>query len=142
MEQPDPVLAANTTEWLARAKEDLDTAAFILTASQPFVRNALFHCEQAVEKMMKAFLTWHDVPFRKTHNLVELGDACAAILAALLPAVGEVTALTKYATRFRYPGAPYEPTIEEAQAALDIARSFCNVLARHLPAELASAIVT
>ncbi len=28
---------------------------------------------------MKAFLAWHDRPFRKTHNLIEIGEQCAAI---------------------------------------------------------------
>jgi len=134
MEQADPVLVSNTREWLARAKEDPETAAFTLTAPQPFVRSALFHCEQAVEKAMKAFLTWHDVPFRKTHNLVELGDACATIQAGLTPAVDEVAALTKYAIRFRYPGAPYEPLVEEAREALRIARSFLETVVQDLPA--------
>ncbi len=57
MAERDPVLVANTREWLERAKEDLETGAFSLTADPPFVRSALFHCQQAVEKAMKAFLT-------------------------------------------------------------------------------------
>ena len=32
---------------------------------------------------MKGFLTWHDRPFRKTHNLVEVGEACATVDATL-----------------------------------------------------------
>jgi HEPN domain-containing protein len=34
----------------------------------------VFHAQRAAEKAMKAFLAWHDVPFRKTHNL-EDGNA-------------------------------------------------------------------
>lgn len=88
---------------------------------------------------MKAFLTWHDAPFRMTHNLVELGDACVAIDAGLLSAVYQVTSLAKYATRFRYPGAPYEPEIEEAEQALKIARTFIADLAVRFPAEVLAA---
>jgi hypothetical protein len=42
---------------------------------------------QAVEKSLKAFLTWHERTFRRTHDLEELGKDCQAIdptLAALL----------------------------------------------------------
>jgi HEPN domain-containing protein len=39
--------------------------------------DATFHCQQAVEKTIKAFLTWHDRAFRKTHDLVELGAECS-----------------------------------------------------------------
>jgi len=136
MEPGDPVRVANTREWLVRAKEDLETAAWSLTADPPLLRSALFHCQQAVEKAMKAFLTWHDLPFRKTHSLVELGDACGAVDASLGPATDEVAALSKYATRFRYPGAPYDPAAEEADAALRLARSFVVSLLRRLPPEL------
>jgi HEPN domain-containing protein len=48
--------------------------------------DATFHCQQAVEKAMKAFLTWHDRIFRKTHDLVELGGHCVGIEANGSPA--------------------------------------------------------
>lgn len=51
------------------------------------VGDALFHCQQAIEKALKAFLTWHDEPFRKTHDLGELGTQCVTLddtLTALL----------------------------------------------------------
>jgi HEPN domain-containing protein len=33
-----------------------------------------YHCQQACEKALKALLAWHDVPFRKTHSLEEVGE--------------------------------------------------------------------
>ena len=39
----------------------------------------LFHSQQAVEKSLKAFLSRHRTPFRKTHNLVELGETCCLL---------------------------------------------------------------
>src|SRR5664280_1849315 len=122
--EPDPVLVSNTREWLLRAKEDLDNAQHDLMATPPFVRDALFHCQQAVEKAMKAFLTWHDAAFREVHNLEELGASCIRLDSTLASAVTQVTVLTKYAVRFRYPGAPYEPGVEEAQESLGLAQEF------------------
>jgi HEPN domain-containing protein len=48
--EPDPVLASNTREWLLRAKEDLANAQHDLVATPPFVRDALFHCQQVVDE--------------------------------------------------------------------------------------------
>lgn len=38
-----------------------------------------FHCQQAAEKYLKAFLTWHQVAFSKTHDLQELLDIVEAV---------------------------------------------------------------
>ena len=75
--QPDEVRIHDTREWIARSREDLDMAAFALTAKPPFLRDCLFHCQQALEKAFKAFLTFHDESFTKTHNLIDLGLQCA-----------------------------------------------------------------
>jgi len=133
MEQVDPILLYNTREWLRRAKEDLDAAALVLTVPSPLIRTALFHSQQAVEKAMKAFLTWHDAAFREVHNLEELGESCIRLDATLASSVTRVTVLTKYAVRFRYPGAPYEPDVEEAQESLGLAQEFVEVVLAKLP---------
>jgi len=133
MEQVDPILWSNTREWLRRTKEDLDAAALVVTVPSPLVRTALFHCQQAVEKAMKAFLTWHDASFREVHNLEELGESCIRLDSTLASAVTRVTVLTKYAVRFRYPGAPYEPNVEEAQESIGLAREFVDTVLAQLP---------
>ena len=76
----DPALLAETRAWLSKAAKDLAAAAYELHATPPFPEDIVF---QAVEKTLKAFLTWHNQPFRKTHNLVELGEACSRIDAGL-----------------------------------------------------------
>ena len=109
--EPDPVLVSNTREWLLRAKEDLDNAQHDLMATPPFVRDALFHCQQGVEKAMKALLA---------------------------PAMEDVTPLTEYAARFRYPGAPWEPTLQEAQESIELAGTFFHTILKRLPPRIAS----
>ena len=136
MEQVDPVRFSNTRDWLLRTKEDLDAATLMLAASSPLVRTALFHCQQAVEKAMKAFLTWHDAAFREVHNLEELGKSCCRLDSAKASAVTRVTALAKYAVRFRYPGAPYEPDVEEGRDSLALAQQSAEVVLARLPRSL------
>ena len=118
---------------MLRAKEDLDAAALVLIAATPLVRTALFHCQQAVEKAMKAFLTWHDASFREIHNLEELGESCISLDSTLASAVTRVTPLTKYVVRFRYPGAPYEPSVEEARESMGLAQELLTPSSRYFP---------
>lgn len=53
---------------------------------------------------MKAFLAWHDRPFRKTHDLGVLGAACATIDPGLDGVAKKAAPMTEYAWKFRYPG--------------------------------------
>jgi hypothetical protein len=75
----DPTRLAEVRAWLTLAIEDLRAADHELTASPPILGDLVFHCQQAVEKLFKGFLVWHDVVFRKTHNLESLvSSACGS----------------------------------------------------------------
>lgn len=132
----DPELVAETSAWLSRARRDLDTAAFELTAALPFAADAVFHAQQAAEKALKGFLTWHSSPFRKTHNLEELGEQCLQFEPALKPVIDRAVPLTKYAWKYRYPGEPEEPSQQEAEAALALAREVYDAVLARLPEEV------
>ncbi|MFN0070694.1 MAG: HEPN domain-containing protein [Chloroflexota bacterium] len=105
----DPGRVADTVEWFIKASEDLRAAEFELTAVPPLLADIVFHCQQLAEKSAKAFLVWHDVPFRKTHDLGEIGLQCVAIQSGLETLMRRAAGLTIYAWRFRYPGAPDMP---------------------------------
>ena len=66
----DDLIVRNTREWLARARDDLELAEnAVRGGTGPFMRDAAFHCQQAAEKALKAFLTWRDLPFPRVHDL-------------------------------------------------------------------------
>ncbi len=67
----DPARVADTRAWLQKADNDLRAAEHDQTARPPLLGDVTFHAQQTAEKAFKAFLTWHDRPFRKTHNLEE-----------------------------------------------------------------------
>lgn len=118
---PDQLRREESRAWLDRARRDLRAAGLLIAGDAN--AEALFHCQQAVEKAFKAFLAFHDRPFRKTHDLGELSPECLAIDVSLQPAVSQAEVLTQYAVRFRYPGAPYEPDSAEAQDGLQRAEA-------------------
>jgi HEPN domain-containing protein len=90
----DPEKAAECRGWLDRAWADIDSAAILLGSNRPRPDTALFHCQQAAEKAWKALLFWHDVPFRKTHDLRKLGEACVAVDKSLAPVAQKAENLT------------------------------------------------
>jgi HEPN domain-containing protein len=106
-----------------------------VAAAPPILDDAVFHCQQAVEKGIKGFLTFHQRPFGKTHDLRELGKACANLEPELAPLLERAAPLTTYAWKFRYPGPPEDPSEEEARDALAIAREVVAVLLSLLPEE-------
>ena len=99
----DPVRIAETKSWLLKAARDLRAADHEWSANPPHRDDIAFHCQQAVEKSLKAFLTWHDIAFRKTHDLVELGRACVGVRADVSSLLQRAAPLTEYAWKFRYP---------------------------------------
>ena len=131
--QPDPARVAETREWLGKAALDLRAAAFEFTAQPPLTADIVFHCQQLAEKSLKGFLAWHDRPFRKTHNLFEIGQQCAAVDPTLEGLIRQAARLTEYAWKFRYPVEPEEPSVAEAQEALALAREVYEAIINRLP---------
>lgn len=72
--QPDH--ATEVERWLREAGEELTIARVLLQDGIP-PRAACFHAHLAAEKALKALLIFHQLPFRRLHDLIEL--------AAMLP---------------------------------------------------------
>jgi HEPN domain-containing protein len=132
----DPALVTEVRGWLSKASKDLAAAEYELKADPPFSDDIVFHSQQAAEKSLKAFLSWHRVPFRKTHNLIELGEACCQIDQSLERLLRQAAPLTEYAWKFRYPGDPEEATAEEAASALATAREVFDAMLRTMPSDV------
>ena len=132
----DPELVAETRQWFVKAAQDLGAADHEFKAEPPFLGDIAFHAQQAAEKSLKGFLAWHSTPFRKTHNLEELGEQCLRLDSTLAPTVDRAVPLTKYAWLFRYPGEPQEPTHEEAENALALGREVHEAILVRLPPEV------
>jgi HEPN domain-containing protein len=131
--KPTEARARETSEWMGKASEDL-ASAHVLIAANHF-SGALFFCQQAAEKSLKAFLTWHERTFRRTHDLEELGKDCQAIDGTLAALLEEADVLSDYAWKLRYPGAPYIPEREEAEAMFAIANRVLRDVQLRLPSE-------
>lgn len=121
--QPDDARIEDARAWLGRAQLDLRVADLELgTPEAGLWGDVAFHAQQAAEKALKAFLALHDQPFRKTHSIEEIGRACTAIAPRLGKFVDAAAPLTEFAWKFWYPGDVSDPTREEAERAVAVAR--------------------
>lgn len=124
--------------WLDKSWHDLRAAERLLIGSDPLCDAAGFHCQQAAEKSLKAYLTWHDVPFEKTHSLVALVAQCLMLDPSFEELRSATTTLTPYAVASRYPGDIVALTEAEAQAALKLARQVWDFVRQRLASETQS----
>ncbi len=122
-------------EWLVKARHDWMSAEVLIAHPEPLCDTAAFHCQQAVEKALKAFLVYHNVPFAKVHDLRVLCRMCQSIDRAFEAFCDKPDALSRYAVRFRYPGT-LDPTVEDVRHALTIVTEMWNLVLDHLPPEL------
>ncbi len=118
--------------WLVKALYDLRSAERLLAGPDPLCGPAGFHCQQAAEKTLKAYLTWRDEPFEKIHSLVA---QCLVFDSAFAELRVAATTLTPYAVDTRYPGDLLELTEAEAREALALARQVWDFVLQRLPPE-------
>jgi len=122
--------------WLYKAGSDLLAAQILIRHSDLALGPAAFHCQQAAEKMLKAFLISRAVPFDRVHSLVYLLDLCEAEEPTLATLREETEKLSPYAVEIRYPGDIIEISSEEARQAFAAARAVWRRVLNLMPSEL------
>lgn len=135
---PDPIRLEETAAWLSKSRKDLWRAETALNLDPADTEDSLFHCQQAAEKTLKAFLVWRDVPFRKTHDLVELARQCLDLEPALTTALQGLGPLTRFAWEFRYPDDSETPSVDEAESWVGKARELLQAIEARLPGGIVS----
>jgi HEPN domain-containing protein len=124
-------------DWLTRADHDLRSARLLASSQDPLLDTAIYHCQQAAEKSVKAWLQSKDDRFPKTHDIRDLVKR-AAVINPDFGEFAEVAAvLTPYVSAFRYPGGFDDPmpSTEEFDAALQHAQDIYDFVLNLLPKE-------
>lgn len=104
-------------EWIEKANKDIK-AANRLKEDEDMTEIVCFHCQQAVEKYLKALLIFNNEDVQKTHNIDFLLNKCKIYNKELEKYIGN--SLTDYAVDLRYPDTRYVPTIEETKEAVEL----------------------
>jgi HEPN domain-containing protein len=116
-------MTSEVHQWLVKALEDYHVAQheMLLPETDVVTTAVCFHCQQFVEKVLKAFLVLHQRDFPRTHDLGYLKSLCAQIDADF--AALAIEELSFYAVEFRYPGVYVRPTLDEAKRCMSIAET-------------------
>ena len=64
--------------------------------------------------LLKAFLTYHQIYFPKTHNILNLLNLCNTADSDFVVHLEDADMLTDYAVEIRYPDIFFEPDIDDA----------------------------
>ena len=127
--------SSDAKAWMVKAWRDLETARRAANGEPPFYDVAVYHCQQAAEKAVKAFLVHHGKPYEKTHDIEVLVELACEIDSTFKTLADPADALTPYATRFRYPNATFavEPQPSEYAEALQHAQIIYDFVLSLLP---------
>ena len=101
-------------QWLAKAQSDLLNADNNLNAEQVPLDTVCFHCQQAAEKMLKAFLVGNGHPHPFTHDLLLLLQHVLPIHANAEQLRDALSLLMPSDVEIRYPSDAFTPTEEVA----------------------------
>jgi HEPN domain-containing protein len=120
----EPDLMAGRREeaarWFSIATDDGEVVRLCLDAYEPKLAAGAYHCQQAIEKLMKGLLVLANVPFSKTHDLRTIGGSVVLNYPDWADLVSATFAWTVWGYAYRYPGPEDHglPSPEELRRAL------------------------
>jgi uncharacterized protein len=132
----DPLARWEAVErWLVKAEADRRAAELCLSSGPALHGIAAFHCQQAVEKLLRGFLVLAGKRSRKTHSLGELGALAQPAFPDIADLVTGATDWSRWAFEFRYPSEDPadEPGPDELRRALAVVEALAARLWALLP---------
>jgi HEPN domain-containing protein len=124
----DEVTAEIVRQWFRKAEHDLQNIRNNLSAEIIPTDTVCFHAQQAIEKLLKAMLVANSRNISKTHDLVKLLTDVADILPELLPYEEQLEDISEYGVGVRYPDDFFEPTLDEARHAYEVALNIESII--------------
>lgn len=91
----------HTNILIIKAKEDFETANNLIKLKHFSEEIVLFHCQQALEKALKAYLDSKKINFPKSHDIEMLLSLCIKT-DSTFHQIGFITPFTAYAVEIRY----------------------------------------
>ncbi len=117
-------------QWIAKAGDDLIVIDKLTQFEIVATSAVCFHCQQVVEKYLKAFLIAQGVEIRKTHNIEFLLAECEEFDSEFSSI--DPKDLNDFGVDIRYPGDIYSPTDKETLAHKQIALEVKELVERKL----------
>jgi len=109
--------------WLIKANNDLKAAVKLFESgeNEEILTDVIcFHCQQSIEKYLKAFLIKNKIEFKKSHNLDYILQLCINFDEDFKKF--DLNELQNFAVEIRYPDEFYIPTFDETEKSVETAK--------------------
>ncbi|MBI5217935.1 MAG: HEPN domain-containing protein [Bacteroidia bacterium] len=120
-------------KWITVADHDLGTAIIVYHQIPKYKETIAFHCQQAVEKYLKAFLIFLDVEFKRSHDLMYLLGLISDKVEISDELFEKATTLKSFAVQIRYPDIIIDLSDEELQVSISITKEFRAIILGKMP---------
>jgi HEPN domain-containing protein len=118
---------------IGKADNDLKAVKYLMAMEDAPLDVLSFHCQQAVEKYLKAYLTWAGVRVTKTHDLSSIHNLCIENDTEFKKLnTDKISQLTIYAVEIRYPEEYIETNPEEVKQFYELAKEVRELVIKRL----------
>jgi HEPN domain-containing protein len=119
-------------QWLAKAEMDWVSVEILSENPRGPRQSVCFHCQQYVEKLLKAILTLHQIEAPRTHDLRRLIQVASPLAPELQALSDRADALSLSGVEIRYPDNWRDVTDSEMREMITLAEEFSAILLPHL----------
>jgi len=116
--------------WLKIVDQDLGSAKGLLKLE--FFSTATYHCQQAAEKALKAYLVFKSYKAIKTHDLVKLIVKCSQFDKTFEKLYDDAEHLNPFATKFRYPTEFDLPNFQDTKKSIQRTQKIVNFILKKI----------
>lgn len=113
-----------TKDWIEKAEHDLGSAKIIFIHLPDYIDTIAFHCQQAVEKYIKAILVHKGIEFQRSHDLIYLLEILSNHTEISEDKYKKAVSLNGYSIQIRYPNKIVKLSTEELESAIVISQEF------------------
>src|SRR5450759_3316400 len=100
-------LSEQIKEWIKKAEHDLGSAKIIFLYLPDYSDTIAFHCQQAVEKYIKAIMVYKEIEFQRSHDLIYLLELLSSVSEISKDRYKKAVSLNGYSVQIRYPAFLY-----------------------------------
>ena len=115
-------------QWIIKGDHDLGTAKITYLYIPEYLDTVTFHCQQAVEKYLKAYLIFQTTSFKFTHDLVYLLDLITEKDPDFESFYDSLSELQSYAVEIRYPNDTIYVSKEKVEKAIGKAKKIRDIV--------------
>jgi len=123
-------------QWIIKGDHDLGTAKITYLHIPEYLDTVTFHCQQAVEKYLKAYLIFQSTLFKFSHDLVYLLDLITQKDYDFKTYYDKISELQGYAVEIRYPNETIFLSNEQVEKAMTIARDVREFVTKKINIEI------